>query len=403
MLNQLWVSYSSIFMESLVEGRTVEKQNNCSLEGSLEVQTWARPPGPDVNQQQVGEGWESKWRSEWGAMLQSRVGDDLGCQTSCWFWSTGFLLSLDKAASRTFWVHMFRTGIFGENWVMCLVDFSLVSILKSSSLLRFVICCCRRRESLWWESPPSEPAGSVAAPWWVSLPVGHERRRPPGRSVGRFCCAHDPVWPPRWAGGPELHHAGLGRAAPLQPSCGLPVGVGETQSLVAQEPGSVVSGSRRRRRAGASRPLLCFHRTTWGSSSSSKERRGECSCPVAWSWPSWPLTSVPLRRILQFPRPLKLEDLQVKARVAFGQTLDLHYTNNEVRSEPSGSGGRFAAVAELCLSLLQLVIPLTTQDDLDKAVELLDRSVHMKSLKILLVLQVDPPSVGLEVQSVPMF
>lgn len=37
---------------------------------------------------------------------------------------------------------------------------------------------------------------------------------------------------------------------------------------------------------------------------------------------------------------------------------------------------------------LQLVIPLTTQDDLDKAVELLDRSVHMKSLKILLVLQV---------------
>lgn len=37
---------------------------------------------------------------------------------------------------------------------------------------------------------------------------------------------------------------------------------------------------------------------------------------------------------------------------------------------------------------MQLVIPLTTQDDLDKAVELLDRSVHMKSLKILLVLQV---------------
>lgn len=35
---------------------------------------------------------------------------------------------------------------------------------------------------------------------------------------------------------------------------------------------------------------------------------------------------------------------------------------------------------------LQLVIPLKTQDDLDKAVELLDRSVHMKSLKILLVL-----------------
>lgn len=70
------------------------------------------------------------------------------------------------------------------------------------------------------------------------------------------------------------------------------------------------------------------------------------------------------KRILQFPRPVKLEDLRSKAKVAFGQTMDLHYTNNE------------------------LVIPLTTQDDLDKAVELLDRSVHMKSLKILLVLQV---------------
>ncbi|XP_017290055.1 mitogen-activated protein kinase kinase kinase 2 isoform X2 [Kryptolebias marmoratus] len=69
------------------------------------------------------------------------------------------------------------------------------------------------------------------------------------------------------------------------------------------------------------------------------------------------------RRILQFPRPVRLEDLKTKAKVAFGQTMDLHYTNNE------------------------LVIPLTTQDDLDKAIELLDRSVHMKSLKILLVLQ----------------
>ncbi|KAL6455927.1 hypothetical protein MHYP_G00357780 [Metynnis hypsauchen] len=68
------------------------------------------------------------------------------------------------------------------------------------------------------------------------------------------------------------------------------------------------------------------------------------------------------KRILQFPRPLKLDDLSTKAKVAFGQAMDLHYTNNE------------------------LVIPLTTQDDLDKAVELLDRSVHMKSLKILLVL-----------------
>lgn len=35
-------------------------------------------------------------------------------------------------------------------------------------------------------------------------------------------------------------------------------------------------------------------------------------------------------RILQFPRPVKLEELRAKAKVAFGQTMDLHYTNNEV-------------------------------------------------------------------------
>nr|XP_061802625.1 LOW QUALITY PROTEIN: mitogen-activated protein kinase kinase kinase 2-like [Nerophis lumbriciformis] len=70
------------------------------------------------------------------------------------------------------------------------------------------------------------------------------------------------------------------------------------------------------------------------------------------------------KRILQFSRPIKLDDLREKAKVAFGQAMDLHYSNNE------------------------LVIPLTVQDDLDKAVELLDRSVHMKSLKILLVLQI---------------
>uniref|UniRef100_A0A8C8DBY7 Mitogen-activated protein kinase kinase kinase 2 n=1 Tax=Oncorhynchus tshawytscha TaxID=74940 RepID=A0A8C8DBY7_ONCTS len=77
------------------------------------------------------------------------------------------------------------------------------------------------------------------------------------------------------------------------------------------------------------------------------------------------------KRILQFFRPVRLDDLGNKAKVAFGQAMDLHYTNNE------------------------LVIPLTTQDDLDKAVELLDRSVHMKSLKILLVLQTSTSSMDL--------
>ncbi|KFW96961.1 Mitogen-activated protein kinase kinase kinase 2, partial [Phalacrocorax carbo] len=85
------------------------------------------------------------------------------------------------------------------------------------------------------------------------------------------------------------------------------------------------------------------------------------------------------KRILQLPRPVKLEDLAAKAKVAFGQTMDLHYSNNE------------------------LVIPLTTQDDLDKAVELLDRSVHMKSLKILLVIHGNTQAFGKFLkQDVPM-
>lgn len=37
-----------------------------------------------------------------------------------------------------------------------------------------------------------------------------------------------------------------------------------------------------------------------------------------------------LSRILQFPRPVKLEDLRAKAKVVFGQSVDLHYANNEV-------------------------------------------------------------------------
>ncbi|MEQ2214616.1 hypothetical protein XENOCAPTIV_014372, partial [Xenoophorus captivus] len=95
------------------------------------------------------------------------------------------------------------------------------------------------------------------------------------------------------------------------------------------------------------------------------------------------------KRILQFPRPLKLEDLKTKAKVAFGQATDLHYTNNEVPSRKLCVKQCYMDwFIKVLLVLLQLVIPLTTQDDLDKAVELLDRSVHMKSLKILLVLQV---------------
>uniref|UniRef100_A0A673SRH0 mitogen-activated protein kinase kinase kinase n=1 Tax=Suricata suricatta TaxID=37032 RepID=A0A673SRH0_SURSU len=112
----------------------------------------------------------------------------------------------------------------------------------------------------------------------------------------------------------------------------------------------------------ASRPALSLQETRKTKSSSPKkqndvrvkfEHRGE-------------------KRILQFPRPVKLEDLRSKAKTAFGQSMDLHYTNNE------------------------LVIPLTTQDDLDKAVELLDRSIHMKSLKILLVINGSTQATNLE-------
>nr|XP_021501043.1 mitogen-activated protein kinase kinase kinase 2 [Meriones unguiculatus] len=112
----------------------------------------------------------------------------------------------------------------------------------------------------------------------------------------------------------------------------------------------------------ASRPALSLQETRKAKPSSPKkqndvrvkfEHRGE-------------------KRILQVTRPVKLEDLRSKSKIAFGQSMDLHYTNNE------------------------LVIPLTTQDDLDKAVELLDRSIHMKSLKILLVLNGSTQATNLE-------
>ncbi|XP_017552980.1 mitogen-activated protein kinase kinase kinase 3 [Pygocentrus nattereri] len=69
------------------------------------------------------------------------------------------------------------------------------------------------------------------------------------------------------------------------------------------------------------------------------------------------------RRILMFGRPVQFEEVQQKVKTAFGQQLDLHYINNEMS------------------------IPLRGQDDLDKAIDLLDRSSNMKSIKILLMTQ----------------
>ncbi|XP_043911130.1 mitogen-activated protein kinase kinase kinase 3 [Protopterus annectens] len=67
------------------------------------------------------------------------------------------------------------------------------------------------------------------------------------------------------------------------------------------------------------------------------------------------------RRIIQFGRPVKYEEVEQKVKTVFGQQLALHYMNNE------------------------LFIPLRGQDDLDKSIDLLDRSCTMKSLKILLL------------------
>ncbi|XP_011602590.2 mitogen-activated protein kinase kinase kinase 3 isoform X1 [Takifugu rubripes] len=69
------------------------------------------------------------------------------------------------------------------------------------------------------------------------------------------------------------------------------------------------------------------------------------------------------RRILMFGRPVQFEEVRQKVETVFGQQLDLHYMNNE------------------------LSIPVRGQDDLDKAVDLLDRSSNMKSIKILLLAQ----------------
>ncbi|XP_024127293.1 mitogen-activated protein kinase kinase kinase 3 isoform X2 [Oryzias melastigma] len=69
------------------------------------------------------------------------------------------------------------------------------------------------------------------------------------------------------------------------------------------------------------------------------------------------------RRILVFERPVQFEEIQQKVKSVFGQLLDLYYVNNEMS------------------------IPLRGQDDLEKAVDLLDRSSNMKSIRILLLTQ----------------
>ncbi|NXT06983.1 M3K3 kinase, partial [Prunella fulvescens] len=65
------------------------------------------------------------------------------------------------------------------------------------------------------------------------------------------------------------------------------------------------------------------------------------------------------KRIIQFPRPVKFKEVVQKVTDAFGQTMDLVCVNNE------------------------LLIPLKSQEDLDKAMEQLELSPSLKSLRIL--------------------
>ncbi|XP_026534680.1 mitogen-activated protein kinase kinase kinase 2-like [Notechis scutatus] len=64
------------------------------------------------------------------------------------------------------------------------------------------------------------------------------------------------------------------------------------------------------------------------------------------------------KRIIQFQRPVKYKDVLQKVMDAFGQLMDLHYAENE------------------------LLIPLKSQEDLDRAVEHLDLSPSLKSLRV---------------------
>nr|XP_056713600.1 mitogen-activated protein kinase kinase kinase 3-like [Euleptes europaea] len=64
------------------------------------------------------------------------------------------------------------------------------------------------------------------------------------------------------------------------------------------------------------------------------------------------------KRIIQFQRPVKFKEVLQKVMDAFGQMMDLHYANNE------------------------LLIPLKSQEDLDRAVEHLDLSPSLKSLRV---------------------
>ncbi|XP_038611647.1 mitogen-activated protein kinase kinase kinase 3-like [Tachyglossus aculeatus] len=65
------------------------------------------------------------------------------------------------------------------------------------------------------------------------------------------------------------------------------------------------------------------------------------------------------KRIIQFPRPIKFRELWQKAQDAFGRAVDLHYLSNEV------------------------LLPLACQEDLDRALQVLDLNPITRSLRVL--------------------
>ncbi|KAK2560487.1 Mitogen-activated protein kinase kinase kinase 2 [Acropora cervicornis] len=69
-------------------------------------------------------------------------------------------------------------------------------------------------------------------------------------------------------------------------------------------------------------------------------------------------------KIIPIPRPVILSELLIKVKTAYGQELSMNYVGNEIAN----------------------AIPIVNQSDLDKAIEILDRSQHLTRLRILLSL-----------------
>ncbi|KAL8164847.1 UNVERIFIED_CONTAM: hypothetical protein K2H54_010726, partial [Gekko kuhli] len=97
--------------------------------------------------------------------------------------------------------------------------------------------------------------------------------------------------------------------------------------------------------------------------------------------------------IIQFQRPVKFKEVLQKVMDAFGQMMDLHYANNEAGVWERMSAYTAARLADGTPTGSPdsgsrqkpnptLLIPLKSQEDLDRAVEHLDLSPSLKSLRV---------------------